>query len=483
MRLRHWLSGLNVLVTLALLFALFVLINFVGGRRYARVDVTQTKLATLSDKTRQVLLQLQDPVQVVVFYQPSHRLYEMVRDVLLEYERQAPSLSVEYVDPEQDVARAKTLAEALQIEQLNVVVFRNTSPGGGKRQKFLSDSDLADYDYAAMGLGGQPTVKAFKGEEAFTSALLTVTQSSQPLAWIVSGHGEHGVDDPDTGGLQAFTTALEQENIQVEAVTLLERTEIPSDVRLIILAGPTHRLAEHELLLLEAYLQRGGRLLAMVDPLQDTGLDGLLVRWGVELGNDIVVDPARQLPFVSAANLFVTSYGAHPIVQRMQAGELMTLFPLTRSVRPTKNPPTNVTELALTSEQGWGETETEQRPFSFSESQDLRGPVSIAVAVEQTALSSTESASPASTRLVVIGDSDFVTNTQLNNVGNLDFALGGAHWLIGQEQLISISPKTLETIKVSLTGGQLLGLFWLSIAGIPLLFGSLGVLMWWVRRR
>ena len=482
MNLRRWLAGLNVLVTLGLLVALFVLVNFVGGRRYARADVTRTKLTALSDKTTQVLKQLHEPVQVVVFYQPTQPLYELVRDLLMEYERLSPSLSVEYVDPEQDVARAKALAQELNIDRLNLVVFRNAAPSGAKRQKFLSDTDLAEYDYASANMGGQPTLKSFKGEEAFTSALLAVTQTTQPLVWLTTGHGEHGADDPDSGGLEALKLALEQENLRAQPMNLLEQSEIPADVRLVILAGPTRRLTEQELLILEGFLERGGRVLALIDPLQNTGLDGVLARWGVELGNDIVVDPARQLPFVSAANLFVISYGAHPIVQRMQAGELMTLFPLARSVRPLKNPPTNVTELALTSERGWGETETEQRPFSFSESQDVRGPVSIAVAVEPAAPPK-DAAQPAPARLVVIGDSDFVTNTQLSNVGNLDFAMSAVHWLIGQEQLISISPKALESLKVSLTGGQLLGIFWLSIAGIPLLFGALGGAMWWVRRR
>ena len=472
---RRVLSSLNLLITLVFLGVLFILVNYVASRRYSRIDVTRNKLSTLSEQTIQVLKGLNTPVSAIVFYQPQTTegrpvpLYPLITDLLKEYERFTDQLTIEHVDPYSDPARAKQLVQELQIDNPNLVIFRS-----GTRHKYLSDGELAEFDYGTLTAGGEPRVKAFKGEEAFTSAILGVTQAAQPLLWLTTGHGEKSMETTEADGISDLQKYLEQQNMVVTPVNLLEHTAIPPDVKLVIIPGPARRLTEVELELLQAYLEQGGSLLALIDPLQDTGLDDLLARWGIRLGMDIVVDPARQLPFVSAANLFVTTYTQHPIVQKMKT--LMTLFPLARSVGPTEPAPEGVTvsPLALTSASGWGESRTSESAFAFAEGEDLKGPVSIAAAAERS--------SPARTRLVVVGDSEFIVNGQLGNVGNRDLLLGAVNWLAQQEYLIGIGPKTLESMKLNLTSGQLIAVFWFSFAAMPVVSLLLGVAVWWLRR-
>jgi len=146
-----------------------------------------------------------------------------------------------------------------------------------------------------------------------------------------------------------------------------------------------------------------------------------------------------------------------------------------------------VSPLALTSEAGWGETRTSVERFQFNEGEDLKGPVSIAVASERKPPAPSAGEAPGSppsrTRLVVIGDSDFIVNAQLGNVGNRDFLLGAVYWLIEQEQRIGIGPKPIQSIKLNLTGSQLRGILWFSLLAMPLVCGVSGVGMWWLRRK
>ncbi len=484
------LSSANFLVTAVLLGALFILVNFIASRRYARTDLSRQQMTTLSEQTLRALDSLTDPVSVSVFFQPTSRLYDLTHDLLDEYARRSPKIQVEYVDPQQDIARARQLVKELEIKDLNLVVFRAGLPAApdgsaqaGSRRKYLTDADLAEYDYRAMQLGGgEPRVTAFKGEDAFTSALIGVTRTAAPTVWFTSGHGEKSLEDGEPTGLSEVKKVLSQQDITLETVTLLERTEIPADVQLVVIAGPERRFTEQEIGILQTYLERGGKVLALVDPLEDTGLEPWLATWGVVVGQDIVVDPARQLPFVSAANLFVTEYTIHPVVEKMKT--LATLFPLARSVRPAQPLPEGITAtaLTLTSAEGWGETQTSVKTFEFNEGQDLKGPVSIAVAAERT-VPAKGSAREAKTRLVVIGDSDFTLNAQLPNVGNRDFLLGCVYWLTEQEQLIGIGPKPLNAVTLNLTGAQLTGVFWFSFLALPLACGGLGALMWWMRRQ
>ena len=494
-RLQQWLARLNLAATLVLLGALFILVNFVASRRYARMDFTRAKLSVLSEKTVRVLKGLPTPVRVIVFYQPQEPnqrpdpLYPLIVNLLKEYERYSTQLKIEYVEPYRDRARAEQLAKQFDIDRINLVVFQ-----AGTRHKYLSDTDLADYDLNAMRLGGQPQLEAFKGEDAFTSAIVNVTQASSPLVWCTTGHGEKVADSPEPLGLSSLKKYLEQQNVTIQPVTLVDRTAVPPDVKLIVIAGPTRRFTDAEATLLQTYLDHGGRLLALIDPLDETGLDDLLQRWGVLLGHDIVVDPARQLPGVRPENLFIVAYTHHPIVQKMKT--FMTLFPLARSVRPTQPLPTGltVTPLAMTSDSGWGETQASGEVFKFDAGVDLKGPVSIAVAVERLpappqhvggaqAGRPVSSSGGTSTRLVVMGDSDFIINTQLANVGNRDLLLGAFYWLIEQEQLIGIGPKPLEAIKLDLTSQELRGISWFSFLLMPLACGMAGVGVWWIRRQ
>lgn len=468
---RRALAPLNLAATLMLVAVLFILVNWIASRRYARWDLSQLKLSRLSSQTLQVLKSLQEPVTVTVFYQPDQRLYELIRDLLEAYQRQSPQMRVEYIDPEQDLARARQLAQQLEIKDLNVIIFQ-----AGTRQKYLSDPELAEYDYSTFTLTGEPRVAAFKGEDAVTSAILSVSQSEQPLVWFLTGHGEKSLDAAQAGSLTQLRQALEQQNLKLESVTLADKTDIPAEVKLLAIIGPTRRLMDSELAVLDRSLDRGGRLLALLDPATETGLEPLLERWGILLARDIVVDPSQQLPFGSAANLFVTTYTQHPIVSQMKM--LMTLFPLARSVRPAEPAPEGLTvqALALTSSHGWGETTIDQSTFQFEEGNDLKGPVSVAVAAERAA---TEP--PA--RLVVFGDSEFVMDGQVTNVGNRDLILGACRWLIQQEHLIGIAPKRLETVKLSITNQQLTTMLWMSLFGMPLLCGLVGGGVLFSRRR
>jgi ABC-type uncharacterized transport system involved in gliding motility auxiliary subunit len=479
--IRQAVRSLNLLATIGLLFVLFIMVNYLASRRYARWDLTRTKITALSDQTRQTLKTLKAPVSVIVFYQPTQRLYELIKDQLAEYRRANPLIQVEYVDPEQDIARAKQLAQELEIDALNLVVFKANA-----RHKYLSDAELAEYEPGGGPFGGEERIAAFKAEEAFTSTILTLTQGAPPEVWVTTGHGEPSFEASDERGLSEFKRVLEQQNLSLKTVMLLEQPAIPSEVTLIIIPGPARRFHEREIGLLQAFLERGGSGLALIDPDSDTGLDGWLERWGIALGLDVVVDPERQLPFVSAANLLVTSYTEHPIVQRLRT--LVTLFPLARSVQPASPAPegVTVTPLANTSASGWGETQTSISKFQFDAGTDVKGPVSIAVAAERASPphvgDSASAAAAPRTRLVAIGDSDFIINAQLNNVGNRDFAVAAVQWLVQEEARIGISPKPLDSVRLHLTGGQLNGLFWLSILAMPLGLALLGVLVWWTRR-
>jgi gliding motility-associatede transport system auxiliary component len=452
---------------IALAAAILVGVNWLGSRHWVRGDWTKTHLYSLSETTRKLVGGLTKPVRVTVFMDRDSRLYVPVSELLSRYRALSPKIEVEELDPKRNPARAEALVREFGIRQ-STVVFRS-----GDRKKYVEEDKLADYDYSGMQMGrGAPELKAFKGEEAFTSAILAVTEDKTPRLYFSSGHGEASLDSGERGrGLADAKQLLERDNLSAAKWESLGKDAIPAEA-------------------LARYVAQGGRLLLMLDPVlpapgappPDFGLGKVLSGNGVKLGSDIVVDPANALPLVGAETVFANHYGSHPIVRSLSEGGIPVILPLARSVAKAEPVPpgTTVTTLLDTSPEGWGETSLANLEEQVRKDPgDTAGPVSLAVAAGPAEGDKTAAKKG---RLVVVGNSRFASAEGLSNSGNANFFLNSIHWLTGAEKQIGIAPKTLEQASLSLTSSQVrrIGLF--SVLGLPALAVILGVWVWYRRR-
>ena len=84
--------------------------------------------------------------------------------------------------------------------------------------------------------------------------------------------------------------ALENEGYEVETLNLLSRGAVPEDAAVVIVAGPKKPLLSTEVEALKAYLEKGGRVLVLLEAFEDAGLKGFLAGYGVALDNGIILD-------------------------------------------------------------------------------------------------------------------------------------------------------------------------------------------------
>jgi ABC-type uncharacterized transport system involved in gliding motility auxiliary subunit len=471
---------------IALAAAILVGVNWLGSRHWVRGDWTKTHLYSLSETTRKLVGGLTKPVRVTVFMDRDSRLYTPVSEILSRYRALSPKIEVEELDPKRNPARAEALVREFGIRQ-STVVFRS-----GNRKKYVEEDKLAEYDYSGMQTGrGAPEMKAFKGEEAFTSAILAVTEDKTPHVYFSSGHGEASLESGERGrGLADAKQLLERDNQSVAKWESLGKDAIPRDADVVVVAGPRTAFLEPEAGALEKYVSAGGHVFLMLDPVlpvpgsppADFGLGKLLAANGVKLGNDIVIDPANALPLVGAETVFANHYGSHPIVRALSEEGLPVILPLARSVSKADPVPAGktVTTLVETSPDGWGETSLANLEEQVKKDPgDTPGPVSLAVAVGP---GEEEKAPAGRGRLVVVGNSRFAAGEGLSNSGNANLFLNSIHWLTGAGKQIGIAPKTLEQASLALTRSQVrrIGLF--AVLGLPALAVVLGVWVWYRRR-
>lgn len=476
-------ARVNTVLSLALAAILVGLLNYLSFRHYLRVDLTRSQFYALSDKTLQLLRSLPADVDILVLFSPDHSAYDDIVNLLKEYTYHGHRLRVEFVDPHRQLSRAKELSARYDVSDSGVVLF--TCEG---RTRTLSDRDLVRYTYDTSSLDTRPDATLFLGEVEFSSAIKAVAEDERPVVYVLRGHGERDPGDFDPyRGYSGIVEAMRRDNIDLRPLVFGELRAVPADASALLIAGPTRKLSQPEIDLVARYLDQNGRLMILLDHGQETGLEPLLEDWGLQARNDLAVDATRTLP--GMRDLVVTSYEAHPITRALQGADdkMVTIYHLPRPIEPADSaangPATErlrVTPLVTTSDAGWAETDVEQQPMRFDPGTDRPGPVAIAAAVERGAEPGIDAELPPA-RMVVFGDSDFVSNGALTG-GNADLFLSAMNWLLEREELMAIDAKPVEMYRLVLSEKQLWAIFWLAVAGLPGVVALLGLVVWLGRR-
>jgi ABC-type uncharacterized transport system involved in gliding motility auxiliary subunit len=213
----------------------------------------------------------------------------------------------------------------------------------------------------------------------------------------------------------------------------------------------------------------------LIDPDTDPKLEDVLHAWGIQLGNNTVVDVSGVGRFfqLGPGAPLARTYGSHAITKDFEG--TMTFFPMSRSVETTTGSGVTATDLMKTSEESWAETELKSDKVTFDEGKDKKGPITLGVAASR-------SEGDKEARLVVIGDSDFAANQFVGVQRNGDLFMNSINWLAQDEDLISIRPKDPADRRVSMTEADQNQLFWITLVLMPLATIGSGVYIWWKRR-
>ena len=443
--------GLNTAVMILLLVGIVAIVEAVSYRHNARLDLTENRRNSLSPQTIQLLGDLKSDVNAVAFFrgdQPGKRVAE---DLFKQYARYAGGrFTWKIVDPD----REPGLARRYNVEAYGTVVLETKD----KSEK-VTDAE----------------------EEKITNGLVRLTRGTKRVVYVTQGHGERELGSAEQAGFSVAKGALERSNYEVKPLVLAREAKVPDDAAVVIVPGPRNEFFAPELDALDAYVGRGGKLLAMLDsPLiqrvQEDGIKGRLARYGFDIGDNVVIEisPIGQIfgiqePLVPV----VIEYEPSPITRDMRG--LATVWPLVRAVGPAKSPPPGLTvqSLVKTSPQSWAETDREAFRLGRVEpdAKDVRGPVSIA------AVGTRDRA-----RIVVYGTSSIAANQFINLQSNRDFILNTVSWLAEQEDQISIRPKETKSAPVFLTAQQGWLMFLLPVVVLPAIVLAGGVVAA-VRRR
>ena len=479
LRLKRVLIGSNVLLVVTLAGLLMVMTNYLAVKHRVRFDFSPDRYYTLSGVTLNMLSHLSGPVKATVFLDMDQELFNDIKRLLREYEYVSAKFEAEYVDPHRDIARAKELALLYNIPGPGVIVFH-----ANDKTKLVSVSELATYDYVPVLSGHPKAMMSFRGEQVFSSAIYSLIQDRKPVVYFLAGHGEHRIDDfSQHTGYSMIGRLLEKGNINVKTLQLADSPSIPKDCDVLVIGGMQRPLTHVEAEIIKKYLDDYGRLLFMADTGLETGLEKTLETWGIRLGTDRVVGTT-----LTGRELLVNNYGAHPITEPLK--NMTTIFNLPRSVQPVMPVGQSVDQsadkprvviLAANSEEGWAEMSYYQNPPKFDAGVDRPGPVPVAVAVEKGNLPVDVEIKP--TRLVVIGDSTFVSNGAILGGYSPDFFINALNWLLERKNAPTFTPKIPSKIRLNIDRKRLQSAYIVTVVILPALVALVGLVVSLRRRK
>ena len=465
---------LQQLVSVVLFVGVLAMLGWLSNKYTLEADWTAGNRNTLTDASRKLLDALPGPITFKVFIYPRSEMRQALEADIRRYQRVKSDITLEFVDPS---------TNPQQVREYNIQ---------------RAGEAVVEYQ------GHRENLSATTAQ-AVTAALQRLADSGERWVVFLEGHGERGIGDEAQDGFSEFAAILRDKGLKLRALNLATNPAIPDNTAVLVIAAPARPLLEGEVKIIEAYVQAGGNLLWLADPAEGARdpvaslapLAGALdVAW--LKGTGILLESASLglPPFV----YITTQYPPNPVTRDFPEN---ALFPLVRGLNYKSDPERWTAQpLLTTGEASWLETGRLEGELAMDEGQgDTAGPLTLGVTLtrqvkapapaegeteggtEGEAEAETEATPEKPQRVALVGDSDFLSNAYVGQLGNSLLGLNLAQWLASRDEQLNIDvPKAPDTALVIPAWG--LYAIYIGFAFLlPAVLLGFGVTRWVIRRR
>lgn len=474
------LIAINVGAMCLVLAGIVVGLNILARRYKKRFDVTASARHSLEEGSRKVLAGLRRDVTIYVTH-PAHLqqrwvpyAWEMLLDTLTEMREASRQKLVWHIVQENDKDHIRELSRHFTTFGMGTIYFIVPGTGDKPITRTRSFEEIAAGDFS------EGHVTRFEAEGKIVSTLRQMVQEEQRILYYTTGHQEMPLVDlqqPCFATVERFLR--ENDNVELRPLDLVSMGSVPEDASCVAVLGPRTPFTPAQSEVLNQYLKRGGKVFVGLEPEGDPQLDGFLSEWGVTLRRCLVLDPdryAKPYPWF----LVIQAFPPHPANEGM--GNTYVTLPQATLVRPMEKPPEGITmrPLMLTGARAWGDRDALKPNFTGTprpDPEEEAGVLPVAVALEKAP----------KTRMIVWGSAKAIstlnTGTPMNpNFHVIDYVLNNFRWLLETEEAI-VKPKESTLRPLTLQPADRTKIFWVSIAGLPLLGVVLGLVAWTMRRK
>jgi hypothetical protein len=269
-------SGLSVGLALSFLMVTCQ----VATERNIQSDVSYFKTSSPGDSTQKIISSSSDPIKVLLFFPETNEVKNQVKGYFDALASATGKLGVEVHDRLADAE----LAGKYKVTKDGTMVF--VRGAGDKEKSQILDIDI---DTAKM---RSPTSKLRNLDREVNSVLLKLMRDKRK-AYLLTGHGE--INDPESIPAELkgriperqtslFKRRLSDLNFEIKNLGLMDLAkDVPDDATIVIAFAPSVPLQAGEWGALVRYLDRGGRLMLILDPTGTTDMGPLEGKFALKM--------------------------------------------------------------------------------------------------------------------------------------------------------------------------------------------------------
>tara|TARA_B110000014_G_scaffold250694_1_gene227227 strand:+ start:97 stop:1752 length:1656 start_codon:yes stop_codon:yes gene_type:complete len=449
-----------------------VLIYVLVARNSIRIDTTATRQYSLANQTTEILQNLTNPITATAFFVPTDTTSASYRisteNLLNEFKHRSSEnakFSYKYIDPDLE----PTLAKNLGVNEYPSIVFQG------------QNTDGVDLSYTL-------TAPLFE-ERDISTAIMIASGIQQKKIYIVTGHGERDttiMDINDRLGFGLARESMRNDNYAVQTLSIAQYEVIPDDAAALVIPGPTIDLSDIESNLIHQYLKSGGRLLLSIDPGTPSSYNNLINKWGITIIDGTVIDLGSSLanqpktPLIQQEQ-FVTVDPINVITDPLS----QVYFPGTAAfdqILPADEMPEYIRAKPILGTTMLSCLQINEEINTCNQNQFTILAPSMAVEALKPINEESDENAARQTKIVLFGDTDFISNYHFYNFNNSDLYLNSLNWLTEDVSLASVRAKALTYRRLVVTDREIQlirGLSWFALPGLMTL---LAFMTWWRRR-
>ena len=476
--------GVNTVIMTAAFIGLVILANYVGFENHFRADTTATNQFSLANRTKDLLDDLNRPINVIAYYPDEIPNIEMltrrgkVDTMLSEFSKRSNDFNYQFIDPqkEADLARSQgiTSYETLAVTAVGTDIIDLVQP--------------TDAVYSRL-------------EQDLYTALLVATETQQKKVYFLAGHGERDINRAEEDGYQQIKDGLQVDNYAVETLfwsPTNEDVSVPDDAALVVIAGPTGELPRAHADALNLFMagrqpdgearREGARLIFLAEPDTHVTFRAFVALWGVVVTDGYIRDLEGSQPNAPRTlRLGIYNPQAPPQIVAPRGQPLNVAFmPGAAALEPVIEESTAriPVPIAATTSSAHLISDIERTDPVDDDPQgiyfpaiyvDIAAPVGVSAPTERPP--DNEIAG-----MAVFGDSDFISNRNVQRGSSAALFLNTANYLMGDFSLVSIRDREFVYREWNLDANEFNFVRFSTWLLLPGLMGIMAVVVWWVRR-
>jgi len=311
----------------------------------------------------------------------------------------------------------------------------NVSLDFTSRQALAIDSRTSD-QFVIIKIGKQQQTIRYPFDRPAKESLaqMIIQLASRVGQWVtfIEGHDEASPFGKTNQDINSFFASLKNLGWSVAVQNLTKQNFISENTKVLVIAASKKEWLPQEINTVSAYLKKGGNLLLLLEQ-NDSFPKELQNHLAIKSTKGILVDwQGYQSGTPHPAILIVNQFEPHSINTNINS---LLAFPWSVGLEldDEKKNSDNKYRVILKTHQGvWNEFNSEEVELAFnSEVGEQRRVFDLAYSIENKKLQQ---------RMVVVGDSSFLSDSAINNYANRQFSLNLISWLTAQNIELLATP-------------------------------------------